>query len=207
MLQAIGKRLELDRKLGPPIHADIVARWDDIIKEGLSKEDRKNLFEKYPIPKNCTQYEPPGLNKEVKASLPDSILNRDKRIADKQERVSICLAALGSTLSDLSINETFERIDLIRVLSDVARVLVDLQRDETITRRLILITNLNPALKESLTATKPDKWLFGNNLTEALKVAKSLEKSSKDLKPIPKSKTTSLNTPKNLKGLPRQRKQ
>jgi len=32
-----------------------------------------------------------------KTSFPDSILTRDKRIAEKQEKVSVCLAAIGST--------------------------------------------------------------------------------------------------------------
>lgn len=76
----------LDKRRNPPIHADIVARWDDVLKEGLPKEDRKSLYEKYLTPKNCVQYEPPILNKEVKASLSEPIITRDKRIANKQKR-------------------------------------------------------------------------------------------------------------------------
>lgn len=204
----MGKRLEPNKKRGPSIHADIVTRWDDILQEGLPIEDRKKIYEKYPVPENCTQYEPPTLNKEIKASLAEAILARDKRIAEKQEKVTVCLAALGSTLSKLSINEAVERVEIIRILSDVTRMLIDLQRDETLTRRLILMANLNPTLKETLVATKPGEWLFGSDLTETLKAAKSLEKSSKDLKPVAKNTaTTSLSKPKNSKGPPHLKKQ
>ncbi|XP_039305200.1 uncharacterized protein LOC120357772 [Solenopsis invicta] len=143
VLEAMGKRLEPNKKRGP-IHADIVTRWDDILQKGLLIKDCKKIYEKYPVPENCIQYEPPTLNKEIKASLAEAILAKDKRKNRK--------------------------------------------------RRLILMANLNPTLKETLVATKPGEWLFGSDLTEILKAAKFLEKSSKDLKPVAKNTaTTSLN--------------
>lgn len=50
ILEAMGKRIETEKKRGPAIHADIVVRWDDILNKGIPKDDKKNLIEKYPTP-------------------------------------------------------------------------------------------------------------------------------------------------------------
>ncbi|XP_074110238.1 uncharacterized protein LOC141534654 [Cotesia typhae] len=91
---------------------------------------------------------------------------------------------------------------MVAVLSDTARVLVDLQRDESLTRRLIITANINPALKETLNSTSMDEWLFGKNLEESLKTAKLIERSSKELKPVSKGNTGP--KPKNSKVPPQQ---
>ena len=90
---------------------------------------------------------------------------------------------MSTISSNLLISETVGRLELITTLSDVSRILRDLQHDETLTRRLILTAVLNPALKETLNATRAGEWLFGDDLVERLKTAKSLDKSSRDLKP------------------------
>lgn len=117
----------------------------------------------------------------------------------------MCISAVGSTLSRLSVNENIDRVEMVTILSDVGKMLVDVQRDETLTRRLLLLSNLNPTMKEALSATKPGEWLFGKDVTETLKTAKSLEKSSQDLKITTKS-TPSLGfkNPINSKGPTRQ---
>lgn len=79
---------------------------------------------------------------------------------------------------------------MIRILSNITRMLVDLQQDETLARRLIVMANLNPTLKETLVATKPGEWFFGSDLIKTLKATKSLEKSSRHLKPVVKTMVT-----------------
>ncbi|CAD6233742.1 GSCOCG00012294001-RA-CDS [Cotesia congregata] len=154
MLEAIGKRIDEEKKTSPAIHNDIFVRWKGILKEGLPTEERELLFKKYPTPENCLILEPQKLNAQIKASLLEPLINKDKRLIEKQRKVCVCLSALGSVLSDLLKGNTPETTNLVATLSDTARVLVDLQRDESLTRRLIISANINPALKETLNATK-----------------------------------------------------
>lgn len=55
------------------------------------------------------------------------------------------------------------------------------------TRKTLILTNLNASMKDTLNATLTNEWLFGNQLEDNLKTAKSLEKSSKELKSTPKT--------------------
>lgn len=150
--------------------------------------------------------EPPKLNAEIKASLSDPLIKRDAKMIDKQQKVSVCLAALGSLLTRLANKEEIDRVPLITLLNDTTRLMVDLQRGEMLTRRLIIFANLNPSIKDTLNTAKADEWLFNKDLSETLKVVKSLEKSSKDPKQAKKSQpATSLpKKSKNGKGPPRQ---
>lgn len=132
----------------------------------------------------------------------EPLINKDKRLIEKQRKVCVYLSALESVLSDLLKRNTPEATKLVATLSDTARILVDLQRDESITRRLIITANINPSLKETLNATVMDEWLFGKDLDDSLKTAKVIERASEELKPISESSTVPKS--KNLKTLPQQ---
>lgn len=61
----------------------MAVRWEDIIKRGLPKEERKTFLKKLRPPKNCTAVEPPKINLEVKSALDSAIIKRDERIVEK----------------------------------------------------------------------------------------------------------------------------
>lgn len=147
ILEAMGKRLDPDNQRASAIHKDIIVCWEDIIKKGLPEDERKNLFKKHLTPENCVIFEPPKLNAEIKASVLEPIISRDNKIVDTQRKVSYCLSTLGSMLSSLLKGATLDSLTLIFNLSDMGRILVDLQRDETVTRRLTISFNLNTSLK------------------------------------------------------------
>ena len=197
VLQVMGKRLTIDKIRPSPLHDDIVVRWKEIYKEGLPKEEKLDLFKKYVLSDNCIFLEPPKLNLEVKASLQDPAITRDTRLTNKQEKVSVCLAALGSLLSILVEQQEINPLHFIENISDCCRLLVDLQRDESLIRKSLMLSNLNASMKETLKETDIDEWLFGKQLDEKLKSAQLLEKSSKVLKPS--SKNTSKPLTKNFK--------
>ena len=83
LLNALGKRVDSANPLAPPLHKDIMIRWSDILKEGLPEEEKKELRKKYPTLENCTTMEPPKLNSEIKATVLESIIVRDNKIAEK----------------------------------------------------------------------------------------------------------------------------
>ncbi|XP_011858818.1 PREDICTED: uncharacterized protein LOC105556344 [Vollenhovia emeryi] len=188
LLKVLGERVTVDKPPGAPIFEEIVLRWADLFKAGLPKEERTVLLKKYGTPENCTIINPPKLNLEVKASLQEPIINRDSRLVDKQEKITVCLAVLGTTLSELLKGQPVDKLSLLERLSDMGRLLVDLQREETATRKALILPNLNASVKEALKATVVDEWLFGKQLEENLKTAKTLGRSAKELtKTTPKT--------------------
>ena len=67
VLEVIGKRLTSEKTLANPIHKDLAVRWKEIYQDGLPKDLKTELFNKYSQPENCVFLEAPKLNLEVKA--------------------------------------------------------------------------------------------------------------------------------------------
>lgn len=202
LLNVIGKRVCEDKALSSPIQENVALRWQDILKQGLPNDEKVKLIKKYPTPENLTLSEPPKLNAEIKPIIHESVYTGDKRIVVKQTKITSCLAAVGKVISlFLKTEKTKENVEILECLGDTGSFLADLQHDESAISRSLIIANINPELKETLTETKPDEFLFSNKLDEVLKSAKALKSSSKDLQ-LGKEKNTS----KNWKFPPRQQK-
>lgn len=202
LLEVLGERLEEEIIYALPICKDITVRWIDIIRKGLPKVALDPILKKYNPPENCKEILPPKLNPEVKASVPDSAIKRDERIFEKQRKISSCLGALGKSLSIVVKADFPEKVLLFEHLNNLGKFLSDLQHGESLVRKTLIQTNLNESFRDMLSATEPDDWLFGNSLEENIKLAKSLERSSKDLKVGSKAPTSK--TSKNGKGPQRQ---
>ena len=85
--------------------------------------------------------------------------SRDTRLVGKQEKVAVCLAALGSryTLAELVKKESIDNLPQINLLSDCCRILVDLfYKGIALTRRSLFIQNIIQAYKRN---TKLRKYL------------------------------------------------
>ena len=95
ILEVLRKRLEPEIQLGPAIHKDISIRWMEICNKGLPKEEQTVIMKKYPVPENCKGINPPILNAEVKASLPEGAINRDARMVSKQKKIGIMSLSSG----------------------------------------------------------------------------------------------------------------
>lgn len=115
---------------------------------------------------------------------------------DKQKKIMACLAVKGSSIVNIiNINKRDTgnpvlapaQIALVKKLSKAAQLLAERQRDETLTRRSLILVTLNGPQKETLESSTVDEWFFGQKLNERLKVAKTIERSSKNLKEKPKS--------------------
>ncbi|KAG6458995.1 hypothetical protein O3G_MSEX011152 [Manduca sexta] len=66
---------------------------------------------------------------------------------------------------------------------DAIRILCDLQHSDSNTRRNFILFALKKEMKEHLTKTIIDGFLFGEQLCETLKSAKAVTKSGAELKP------------------------
>lgn len=199
VLKALGKRIAPDKIIGPAIHEDISERWLEVLKKGLTSNDRSEILKKHPIPENCTLMDAPKLNPELKAAATEAAITRDIRIASKQERIAGCLTASGRALSiALNGNGDAENLLIIEYLCDTGKLLSDLQREESSVRKSLILTGVNGPIKEMIQNSDVDEWLCGKNLEEKLKSVKSVERSLKDLKPPPKNQ--SIRNPKNFRA-------
>ncbi|XP_072758918.1 uncharacterized protein [Anoplolepis gracilipes] len=204
ILEAIGKRVAEDRVLAPAIPKSIAVRLEDILKKGLPKKEREKLLKEHVPPKNCVLIDPPKLNEEIKVSIGETSTKRDDRIMIKQKKITACLALLGGVIVDVINNKQDEKlslsqITLVKKLSEAARLLADLQRNEILTRRSLILAAISSSQKDTLEEAKADEWLFGQKLGETLKAAKSIERSGKELK----AKLKNTKRPKNSKVPPR----
>ncbi|XP_077270242.1 uncharacterized protein LOC143901687 [Temnothorax americanus] len=202
VLEVIGSRLESDNKLADAIHKDVALRWAEILRNGLPVEEVKKLLEKYPPPQNCTIIAVPKLNAEIISAVQETAIKRDKRIVEKQERITAGLGALGKAISIALKIEGAQRILLLEKLSDAGRLFASVHREESLARKSLILANLNTGLKDTLSNTSVDDWLFSGNLEGVIKSAKIIEEASKTLKPPGKPRQQK--GTKNWKGPTRQ---
>lgn len=211
ILQLLGDAPKAETPLGPPIHKDVASRWQNILEKGLSKEVKENLTKEYLVPSNCDLLLAPTLNPEVKVALPDALVKRDSSLLFKQKQLGIALSALASVTEMVISNETSKQ-KILKPLSDACRILCDSHFMESRTRRGFIISTINSKLKQTLIDSSRDKFLFGDNVSEKLKAAKTIQQSGEALKNAPKPKFNRPNIPStignkgNLNFVPQHRK-
>ncbi|KAL4716249.1 hypothetical protein ACJJTC_004743 [Scirpophaga incertulas] len=195
ILEILGEDPSSDVKYGSEIRKELACRLQHITTAGLTKECRKELLGKYLIPANCTHIDAPKLNPEIKAAIPESSFKRDKGIELKQKQMAAVISGLGQIINT-QLNSKDKNNDTLQKLMDISRLLCDLQHADSVTRRNFICFGLKKDMKDHLTTTKVDSFLFGENLAETLKSAKAvnksgielkadINKSNKKLKPIP----------------------
>ncbi|XP_061722963.1 uncharacterized protein LOC133529282 [Cydia pomonella] len=182
ILQLLGDAPREETPMGPPIHKDIASRWQNILAKGLTKELKESLTKEYLIPNNCDLLLAPTLNPEVRVALHDPLVKRDTSLLYKQKQLGIALSALAAVTEMVLANETSKQ-KLLKPLSDACRILCDSHFTETRTRRVI--SSINAKLKQTLIDSNRDKLLFGENVSEKLKAAKTIQQSGEALKNNP----------------------
>ncbi|XP_063372184.1 uncharacterized protein LOC134660381 [Cydia amplana] len=186
ILNLLGEAPKLDTPLGKGIHKDVACRWQEVLNKGLQKEVKDKLAEEYLIPNNCTLLVPPILNPEAKAALPDALIKRDTSLMLRQKQIALALSAL-SQATDILIKQKSSSPDILKPISDACRILCDSHFTETKMRRNFVISAINTDLKDTLINTERDKFLFGENVSEKLKAAQTVQKSGDTLKNTQKS--------------------
>ncbi|XP_031328845.1 uncharacterized protein LOC116170229 [Photinus pyralis] len=205
-LTLLGQSTEPAVTLHNELHVELVSRWENILKSGLDPQVANDLISKYPPAENCKVIGVPKLNPEIETAMTEQHKQRDKRLAETQGRLAAALAAIGRSLTILLTQEGSDLgLTLIEYLSDASRLLSDAHHQESEARRFLVASGLNKQCRETIAAAPIGEWLFGNDLTERMKAAKTLERSSTEFKPT-KPKPIIKNFPKrqgNARGLPR----
>ncbi|KAI8428764.1 hypothetical protein MSG28_007445 [Choristoneura fumiferana] len=185
VLLMLGDAPQPETALGDNIHKDVASRWRDILLKGLQKEVKEKLFQEYPVPSNCDLLVAPTLNPEAKAALIENLVKRDHSLMQKQKQIGVALSALAQAL-DLLLKQDASKQTILKSVSDACRILCDSHYLETKTRRYFVVSSINTDLKDTLTNTVRDGFLFGENISDKLKAAQSIQKSGDTLKNTPK---------------------
>ncbi|CAL1674600.1 unnamed protein product [Lasius platythorax] len=110
-------------------------------------------------------------------------------------RITTSLAGLLDVFIKITSFKSDEKLptkELTESLWGVLQLLADLQHAESSICRSLILKNINASMKETLNVTAVDEWLFGEKLDEKVKAAKTIENSSKSLKPKTQQNQTGL---------------
>lgn len=181
ILEIFGEDPSVEKIYGKEIQTDLAVRLQHVATKGLSSELRKELIERYLPPSNCKLIDSPELNLEIKAAISEVVLKRDKGIEMKQKQLGCAISCLSNAIT-LMIAKEDKDTELIQMMMDTVRLLCDNQHSDSTLRRNFILHNLKKEMKEQLQKTLIDKQLFGSDLAETLKIAKTITKTGAELK-------------------------
>lgn len=180
-IEFLGEDPSIVTLFGKDIHSGVATRIEHIITNGLENESKKEITKKYLIPENCQRLIPPILNSEIKAALTETNLKRDKGLENRQKQISTCINCLSQIVTD-QMEKKNRDSDLIKNLMNTIRMLCDTMHADTQKRKYFALSSLKKEVNEQLGLTKPDKYLFGENVAETIRTAKTVTKSVADIR-------------------------
>lgn len=186
-LEILGEDLSHDsRGNTTTLHPDLASRWNGFLSKGVMQETKTFLLEKYPRSGNCN-LEAPKLNPEVVSSANDITIKRDQHFINAQNLAGSALAALGTAISTLLFNneEGVDRLQLLENLCDAGKLITELHHADSLARRAYISPSLNKQIKGVFDNSQIDTFLYGSDLLDKIKEAKSIEKMGQELKPVP----------------------
>lgn len=181
ILSFLGDPPNKGKKLGPKIQTEIAIRWEQAAISGVNKDLRKEFYDKYLTPENCTLIDPPALNLEIKAAISESLLKKDSAIQNKQKEVSAAISCIGLAIQRALCYDKKDT-EMIKLLIDAGRIMCDIQHTESRLRRGYICSCIKKEVKDHLNDTKIDNFLFGEKLADTLKAAKTINKSGSEIK-------------------------
>lgn len=181
ILEVLGDPKGKQEVFGPKIPEEISKRWGRILCEGLNKDQKKALTEKIQAPENFQLVKEPKLNPEIAAVMTESTRNRDKRLEKAQSQLGMGISALTVLTSSL-IERDIDKIEVIKSLSEINQLLLDLHFENTLNRRKLITYTLDKKFLEIVQEVKRDSLLFGENLADKIKASKTAEKSGLQIK-------------------------
>jgi hypothetical protein len=181
ILAMLGESKKTEESFAKKIPQEISERWGKIILTGLAKESKDGLLNKTLIPENFQLAKAPKLNAEVASILTDSTRNRDKRLEKSQNQLGLVVARVVNLTTQL-IDGDMDKLEIIKQLSELNQILLDLHYEETMNRRRLIIPLLDKGFWNIIKDVKRDTYLFSESLGENIKISKTIEKSSQQIK-------------------------
>lgn len=181
----LGDDPKLLKKNGPPFHEELVKRWSNYLREGISVENRNDLIKKFPIPENCVALHSPKMNEEIRTVLSTQIQKNDRFFFNLQEQIGAGLTAIGQILN-LKITEPTSDIILdeekLQTLADAAQLIANTHNAISLKRKFEVHPFLNEESKKASHQSSIDEFLFGSNFLEKLKSCQTIQKAASEIK-------------------------
>nr|CAI5867944.1 unnamed protein product [Callosobruchus analis] len=173
-------------------------RWSFYIQDGIEKEQKEKIIEKYPLFENCPLLKTPELGPELESCLDAKTQRQDKFMAQLQNETGHALAALGSQINKLLASGANTNKETITVLADAAQLICNVQNALPIHRKYNILPFLNHSCRKLVEKSKSDKFLLGINFFEDLKTTETAKKTGLTLKvnketAYPRGETNNLN--------------
>nr|CAH7716349.1 unnamed protein product [Callosobruchus chinensis] len=124
-----------------PILEELVSRYEKVLLGGMKEETRVELIKKYPPPENMKAIVPPKINAEVKVAIQENAIQRDKDCPKYKN----------------GLPRGEENLGYIATSNDGLRLLCDGFHHESVSRRELLLLNVNKDLKETLSRATTTK--------------------------------------------------
>ncbi|KAI5651343.1 hypothetical protein NE865_00587 [Phthorimaea operculella] len=181
ILEALGNPKGKEEVFGPKIPEEIAKRWGRVLVDGLTKEQKQEIIEKSLIPDNFRLVKAPLLNQEIIPVLSEAARNRDKLLEKSQNQLGLGISGLTNIASDI-IEDKTNKIELLKKLSEISQIFLDLHYEDTKRRRKLITSSLDKKFLNMISDVKRDTYLFGVNLSEKMKASKSAERSGLQIK-------------------------
>lgn len=181
ILEMLGQSKAVEEPLGEKIPKEISERWGKILLDGLAKEQKELISKQMLIPENFLLARAPKLNPEVSAVLTDPVKNRDKRLEKAQNQLGTAIAGLVNLTKDL-IKSDMNKLDIIKRISEISQILLDLHFEESVNRRKLIVPLLDKCFWSAIQGVKRETYLFGDKLGETIKTTKDIEKTGQQIK-------------------------
>ncbi|KAI5635303.1 hypothetical protein NE865_11995 [Phthorimaea operculella] len=181
ILEALGDPKGKDEVFGPKIPEELSKRWGRVLVDGLTKEQKQEIMEKTQIPENFRLVKAPLLNPEIAPILSETVKNRDKLLEKAQNHLGMGISGL-TNLASAVIQGDLNKIEVLKQISEISQIFLDLHHENTKTRRKLIITSLDKKFTDIIKDAKRDSFLFGAELGEKIKASKTAERSGLHIK-------------------------
>lgn len=178
LLSMIGDALVPSDIKGPPILEHLAGIVDTKFTAEFDLEKRKEILDKYKVPKNCNSLFAPKVNPEIWGKLSSYARRNDVRTSTMQDTLLRITGAISSSIEDLlKAREEKKAPDykpIIAKLFDTIAILGHLNKELSFKRREALKPNLSHEFKQACSRNlKPGKFLFGDDLPETMKTLRA----------------------------------
>lgn len=187
ILEVLGEDPQKSKALDITLHESLKLCWNYWITHALEKKVKEELVEKYA---RSVEFEAPGLNTKIAATLQESAVKRDNFMVENQKLAGSALTAIELALTMIMTDEDIEKLVLVQRLNEAAKLIMSIHYNQTESRKAFIYPGIKLQFRDMLKNRKTDSFLFGSGLAEKIKESKNVQKLSQDVRNQPSLEAT-----------------
>ena len=180
-LESIDCYTTISAPKGPPVGTRLATLVNARFQKELESSQRKQIKAKHLVPENCNNLFWPPVNEQVWNSLKTDAKGAERTLVTMQDTLVSASGAIATTLNDLLLaRDNSQPLDYkanVSRLIDVVSLLGAVCRELSYRRKETLRPYLSNEFKFACNrSTKPDKFLFGNDISKTMQDVKAMGK-------------------------------